>query len=101
MRVETASPVTVADPEESEAPDEPDESDPDELEPLDEPESLDDPEPDDPVDPLDPDPHPDGRWARIHGRWRKLVGVRYETALEKRTPLHPLHDCPARQGVPS
>lgn len=51
--------------------------------------------------PLDPDPHPDGRWARIHGRWRKLVGVRYETALHHNTPLHPLHACPARQGVSS
>lgn len=49
--------------------------------------------------PIDPTPHLEGRWARIQGRWRKQVGVRYETALINHTPLHPLHDCPARRVV--
>lgn len=47
--------------------------------------------------PIDTTPHPDGRWARIHGRWRKHIGVNYETAIETNRPLHPLHQCPARQ----
>lgn len=46
--------------------------------------------------PIDTTPHPDGRWTKIRGRWRKLVGVRYDNALHNNTPLHPLHQCPAR-----
>ncbi|WP_155721300.1 hypothetical protein [Corynebacterium glutamicum] len=46
--------------------------------------------------PIDPTPHPDGRWTKIRGHWKKMVGVRYETALHNNTPLHPPHNCPAR-----
>lgn len=46
--------------------------------------------------PIDSQPSPDGRWMKLHGRWRRQVGVNYEMALHKQIQLHPLHDCPAR-----